>query len=258
MNMNRQCWAHSNRKVTGSHAIGRKRMNNNYCNDRSDSKKMCKISNISHPTVRQQSNPVIAPNCNKNTRYNESKKRIMLSGDIELNPGPMPVNLLNEESACFSPLQILETKLLDYGLIPVEVGGEGNCFFHVISHQLFNDPIHHFYIRAAGVNHLRQNPERFIESNLEQSWLEYLENMSRQGTWADNLIIQAVADALNLKIIIIESDPTFADVNAIAHKSSNPQQEPQITNPQQEPQILSKSVLWCTLDILVKCITYVN
>ena len=223
INMNRQCWAHSNRKVTGSHALGRMRMINNYCNDRSDSKKICQISNISHPTVTQQSNPVTASNCNKNARYNESKKRIMLSGDIELNPGPMPVDLLNENSACFSPLQMLETKLLDHGLIPVEVGGEGNCFFHVISHQLFNDPIHHFYIRAAGVDHLRQNPERFIESNLDQSWLEYLENMSRQGTWADNLIIQAVADALNLKIIIIESDPKFAAFNTI--EATNPQQE---------------------------------
>ena len=58
--------------------------------------------------------------------------------------GIMPVNLLNEESAYFSPLQMLEPKLLDYDLIPVEVGGEGNCFFHVISHQLFNDRIHHF------------------------------------------------------------------------------------------------------------------
>ena len=95
-------------------------------------------------------------------------------------------------------LRILETTLLDYGLVPVEVGGQGYCFFHVISHQLFDDPKHHFYKRAAGVNHLRQNPERFIESNLDQSWLEYLENMSRQGTWADNLIIQAVANVLNL------------------------------------------------------------
>ena len=47
--------------------------------------------------------------------------------------------------------------------------------------------------------------------------------MSRQGTWADNLIIQAVADALNLKIIIIESDPKFADFNTI--EATNPQQE---------------------------------
>lgn len=39
INMSRQCWAHSNRKVISSHAIGRKRTNNNYCNDRSNSKK---------------------------------------------------------------------------------------------------------------------------------------------------------------------------------------------------------------------------
>ena len=34
--------------------------------------------------------------------------------------------------------------------------------------------------------------------------------MSEQGTWADNLIILGVADALNFKIIIIiESDSKF-------------------------------------------------
>ena len=47
--------------------------------------------------------------------------------------------------------------------------------------------------------------------------------MSRQGTWADNVIIQAIADALNLKIIIIESDPNCATFNTI--KATNPQQE---------------------------------
>ena len=83
------------------------------------------------------------------------------------------------------------------------MSSQGNCFVHVISHQLFNDPTHHLYIRAAGVNYLRQNPERFIESNLDRSWLDYLENVSKQETRGDNLIIQGVADALNLKIITI-------------------------------------------------------
>ena len=130
--------------------------------------------------------------------HRSSVNSFMDNKNAEVTPVQASLNLANEKSACFSPLQILETKLLDYGLVPVEVGGQGNCFFHVISHQLFDDPKHHFYIRAAGVNYLRQNPERFIESNLEQSWLEYLENMAWQGTWADNLIIQAVADALIL------------------------------------------------------------
>jgi len=47
---------------------------------------------------------------------------------------------------------------------------------------------------------MRDNLERFIESNTENSWLRYLNNMCIQGTWADALIIQAVADALKVAI----------------------------------------------------------
>ena len=42
-------------------------------------------------------------------------------------------------------------------------------------------------IRTAGVQFMRDNPERFIESNTENSWLRYLNNMCIQGTWADAL-----------------------------------------------------------------------
>ena len=46
---------------------------------------------------------------------------------------------------------------------------------------------------------MRDNPERFIESNYtENSQLRYLNNMCIQGTWADAHIIQAAADALNV------------------------------------------------------------
>lgn len=54
----------------------------------------------------------------------------------------------------------------------------------------------------------------------DQSWLDYLENMSKQGTWANNLIIQGVAESLKLKITIIESDPNFADLNIIEATNS--------------------------------------
>ena len=50
-------------------------------------------------------------------------------------------------------------------------------------------------IRTARVQFMRDNPERFVESNTENSWLRYLNNMCIQGTWADALIIQAVAEA---------------------------------------------------------------
>ena len=74
-----------------------------------------------------------------------------------------------------------------------------------MSHQLYGDPEHHFEIRTAGITYLKNNPERFIESNTENSWLVYLDNMSMPGTWADGIIIQAVADQLQLKLIIAET-----------------------------------------------------
>ena len=39
--------------------------------------------------------------------------------------------------------------------------------------------------------------------------------MSQQGTRCDNLIIQAVAEKLNITIHITESNPLFAEMNVI-------------------------------------------
>ena len=61
---------------------------------------------------------------------------------------------------------------------------------------------------TAGVQFMRENTERFIESNTENSWLRYLNNMCTQGTWADALIIQAVADAL-------KSNQCFASLTTV-------------------------------------------
>ena len=110
---------------------------------------------------------------------------------------------------------ILESRLEQLGLRPLDVGGEGDCFFRAISHQLYGDCYHHLDVRTAGVRYMRENPERFIESNLESSWNEYLANMSLVGTWCDHLVIQAVADILNLRIHIVKSDENFASFNTV-------------------------------------------
>ena len=70
-------------------------------------------------------------------------------------------------------------------------------------------------VRSTGVQYMRNNPERFIESSTDNSWLRYLAYMSQQGTWADVIVIQAVAGELNLTINIIESNPGFASVTNI-------------------------------------------
>ena len=95
---------------------------------------------------------------------------------------------------------LMQSRLGGHGLQSIDVGGAGDCFFRS------DNSNHHMSIRTAGVQFMRDNPERFIESNTENSWLRYLNNMSIQDAWADALIIQAVADALKVTIQIVESN----------------------------------------------------
>ena len=140
--------------------------------------------------------------------------KLLTSGDIELNPGPEQ-NLNSETVLSVGSTMLLNLRLHQLGLRPVDVGGDGDCFFRAVSHQLYGDPNHHLLIRQAGVQYLSNNPERFIESNTENSWNEYINNMSMQGTWCDALIVQAVADCQNVAIHIIESHENFAGESLI-------------------------------------------
>ena len=76
---------------------------------------------------------------------------------------------------------------------------------------------------------MRNNPERFIESNTEDSWASYFANMSQQGTWADALVIQAVADAFHMTINIVESNQGFTPCTVISPVAI-PGHEPTVIN----------------------------
>ena len=142
--------------------------------------------------------------CNKQQEnYCVSRSKICTSGDIELNPGPVNGYLL------------LQSRLAQRGLSILDVGGAGDCFFRAVSHQLYGEASYHMNIRSVGVEYMRANPDRFIESIAEYSWARYLSNMSLQGTWAEALVIQAVADAYYLTINIVESNQGFASHTAI-------------------------------------------
>ena len=77
---------------------------------------------------------------------------------------------------------------------------KATVFFPAVSHQLYGDPNHHLLTRQAGVQYLSNNPERFTESNTENSWNEYINNMSVQGTWCDALFVKVVSDCKNVAI----------------------------------------------------------
>ena len=79
------------------------------------------------------------------------------------------------------PSRVLEQRLYLLGTRPLDVGGAGDCLFRAVSHQLYGHPDLHFDIRISGVEYMRENPERFIESNSLNSLSDYLISMSRMG-----------------------------------------------------------------------------
>ena len=104
---------------------------------------------------------------------------------------------------------VLENKLALIGRVPYDSGSlPGDCFFASLGHSLYNNPNLHFQIRTAGIAHLVSNPELYIESLAEISWENYIQEMSQPGTWCDNIIMQAVSNALNCTIHITDSSPS--------------------------------------------------
>ena len=177
-------------------------------------KEFLKIANVRSSRGNQYkvctlNNPIKILNTNKCNmqRINTSEKRFLfVCGDIELNAGPVNI----------SGMSVLTTRLARIGRKPVNIIGDGNCFFRSISHQLYGTEDRHPQIRALAIQHLINYPEHFVEYNTHQSWLQYLQSMSRLGTWADHIIIQAVANANNLRINITESEPNFSESTTIS------------------------------------------
>ena len=100
----------------------------------------------------------------------------------------------------------LSQRLAQIGLIPHDVGRSGDCFFKSVSHQLYGTADLHVEVHMAGISHLHNYPELYIESISDNTWENYIKQMSIPGTWCDHLIIQAVANAFNCVIHITESN----------------------------------------------------
>ncbi len=153
--------------------------------------------------------------CNVQRIKTSDRCLLFVCGDIELNPGPVIINT--------SDMSVLMTRLARIGRKPVNIVGDGNCFFRSVSHQLYGTEDRHPQIRALAIQHLINRPEHFVEYNTDQSWLQYLQNMSTLGTWADHIIIQAVANTINLRINITESALNFSESTIVSSIYTQPE-----------------------------------
>ncbi|CAH1271093.1 Hypp4559 [Branchiostoma lanceolatum] len=94
-----------------------------------------------------------------------------------------------------------------------EVPKDGNCMFHAVCDQLFRterDGIGHVELRKLAVDFLKDRPYNDNGDHLsvfvqDQSWEDYLDTMSRDGTWGDHIVLQAIADKFGHDVSIVSS-----------------------------------------------------
>ncbi|XP_066267608.1 NACHT, LRR and PYD domains-containing protein 3-like [Branchiostoma lanceolatum] len=85
--------------------------------------------------------------------------------------------------------------------------------FHAVSDQLFRTEgkdISHVQLRNRAVDFLRDNPYNDNGDHLSafvpnQNWEGYLDAMSRDGTWGDHIVLQAMADMFGHDVSIVSS-----------------------------------------------------
>ena len=105
----------------------------------------------------------LGPTDQYNTGHHEVKIRPFMQNHSSTMQLTSPISSEN----------LMQSRLGELGLQSIDVGGAGDCFFRSVSHQLYGNSNHHMHIRTAGVQFMRDNPERFIESNTENSWLRF-------------------------------------------------------------------------------------
>ncbi len=98
--------------------------------------------------------------------------------------------------------------LLSQGLVPEEVKSDGNCLFRAVAHKLdMNEDQHPKYRKIAMdfISRRRELLENFFETG-DQNLEQYIERMSKDGSWGGHLEIYALCEALNLEVWIFTSE----------------------------------------------------
>lgn len=92
-------------------------------------------------------------------------------------------------------------QLLPYGLCLNDTVADGNCFFRAVADQLEGDEHMWKSYRSSVVEYMKVHPELF-KPFMEEDYDEYLDEMSRSGTWGGHLEMLALGIQYNIDVIV--------------------------------------------------------
>ncbi|CAJ1036154.1 putative OTU-like cysteine protease [Leishmania utingensis] len=84
---------------------------------------------------------------------------------------------------------------------------DGNCLFRALANQLFGQPRLHYLVRSLATAYMSEHSEDYaILFDGAAEWKKYLAAMKEQGTWGDELCLNAAARCFRVNIHVITSD----------------------------------------------------
>ncbi|KAI8495468.1 hypothetical protein Bbelb_269230 [Branchiostoma belcheri] len=106
----------------------------------------------------------------------------------------------------------LSGRLRTEGLEVMEsVPGDGNCLFHAVARHLEGKPSA-AEVRRKVVSWLRSNPyvdgehiKNWLPGATESAWESYLRTMTMDGTWGDEIVLQAVSNTFGREVCVISN-----------------------------------------------------
>lgn len=165
---------------------------------------------------------------NRMSKEDISKFKIRFLYCMRYNYSQPPTDLLTDESKAFMEIYRkttqsidVEEKDLEYeylekeGYYKQDVPGDGNCLFTALTIGLREPGINKQYTPtilrglAAAYNH--DNYPSFLA--LTESKDDYFKRMVKDGEWADHFEIQALANILEMQILVYRSDCTINQID---------------------------------------------
>jgi hypothetical protein len=132
-----------------------------------------------------------------------TESRRMLEEALDMNKDVVSHDMLPDNELGMNLR--LSQRLSTFGLQIDVQKGDGNCQFRSLAKQLFGDPEMHPIVRKKATQYISRYRARF-EPYLGPDFKRYLSDMSRIGTWGDELTLRASSEAFHCMITVITSE----------------------------------------------------